>query len=124
MHQNAIVWAEIPVTDMARACKFYGTIFGAELKPEPEMGMTYAFLPVEQTPSSVGGALYQSDDQKPSPDGTVVYLNCGPDLAVAEARVAGAGGKVLTPKMQIGPHGFVAVILDSEGNKVGLHSMG
>ena len=123
MQQNAINWFEIPVTDMTRARKFYSAILGVEITPMADAPTPYAFFPVEMTQSSVGGALSQDGGQKPSQDGTVVYLNCDPDLAVVERRVEAAGGKVLLPKMSIGENGFMAFILDTEGNKVGLHSM-
>ncbi len=125
MHPNAINWFEVPVTDMARACKFYGTILDAEIAPDPNMGeMSYAFFPVEMTPNSVGGALSKSDGFMPSQTGTMIYLNANPDLQVVLDRVEAAGGTVVGPKMNIGEYGNIAFIVDTEGNKVGLHSMG
>jgi predicted enzyme related to lactoylglutathione lyase len=118
---NALNWFEIPASDIKRAGKFYGTILGADLTIAEMMpGYQMAMLPGED---GVGGALLQGEGYTPSTEGSLVYLNGGEDLAVALGRVEGAGGKVLVPKTSIGENGFFAFILDSEGNKVGLHSM-
>jgi predicted enzyme related to lactoylglutathione lyase len=118
-----VTWFEIPVSDIERACKFYGTILDTPMKPEAGMNMPYAFFPMERMETGVGGALSQDSSQKPSQDGTVIYLDCNPDLTAVQARVEAAGGKVLMPKMDISPHGHIALIQDTEGNKIGLHSM-
>ena len=121
---NALNWFEIPVSDIKRAVKFYNTILGVEQTiTEFEMmpGYQMAMLPAED---GVGGGLVQGEGYVPSTEGAVVYLNAGEDLAVALGKVEGAGGKILVPKTDIGENGFFAYILDSEGNKVGLHSMG
>lgn len=119
---NALNWFEIPASDIKRASKFYGTILGADLAIAEMMpGYQMAMLPAED---GVGGALIQGEGYTPSAEGAVVYLNGGQDLAVALGKVEGAGGKILAPKTDIGENGFFAYILDSEGNKVGLHSMG
>jgi predicted enzyme related to lactoylglutathione lyase len=81
-----------------------------------------AMLPSEQ--GAVGGALFKGDGYKPSQDGAVLYLNGGDDLSHVLNRVAGAGGQVIMPKTGIGENGFIAFFFDTEGNKVGLHSMG
>ncbi len=119
---NALNWFEIPVTDMNRAQKFYSTIFGIELATMEAMaGFLMAMFPAED---GVGGALIRGDGYVPSTVGTVVYLNGGEDLSSVLNKVEGVGGKVLMPKTDIGQHGFVAFFTDTEGNKVGLHSMG
>jgi predicted enzyme related to lactoylglutathione lyase len=106
---------------MGRAIKFYSAILGAELQtmdtPEGQM----AFFPSGQ--NDIGGALSQGGDAKPSTTGTLVYLNGGEDLGRVLDRVEAAGGKVTQPKTDIGEYGFVAYFTDTEGNKVGLHSM-
>jgi predicted enzyme related to lactoylglutathione lyase len=71
----------------------------------------------------VGGAIVQSDGYVPAANGSVVYLNGGDDLNVPLSRVEKAGGKVLLPKTPLGPNGFMALFLDTEGNKIGFHSM-
>ena len=119
---NALNWFEIPASDIKRASKFYGTILGAELDISDAMpGYHMAMLPAED---GVGGALIQGDGYSPSAEGTMVYLNGGQDLTVPLGKVEGAGGKILVPKTDIGENGFFAYFLDSEGNKVGLHSTG
>ncbi len=75
-------------------------------------------------PDAISGAIVHSDDCKPSDQGTVIYLNGGDDLSVTLARVVPAGGSILIPKTEIGnDFGFFAHFVDTEGNKVGIHSM-
>lgn len=119
---NALNWFEIPASDFDRAVKFYSAVLGAKLEDGPSMdGSKMVFLPASEP--GVGGAIAQSEDFKPSQDGTLVYLNGGDDLAVMLDRVEGAGGKVSMPKTSIGEHGFIGLFIDTEGNRVGLHSM-
>ena len=119
---SALNWFEIPVSDMPRAVKFYETILGVTLSAGPAMaGFTMAMFPVTD---GVGGALLQGDGYRPSADGSLIYLACGPDLAVSLGRVEAAGGQVVVAKTGIGEDGFYAHFLDTEGNRVGLHSMG
>lgn len=120
---NALNWFEIPVTDMNRALKFYNTILGVEMFTMEAMpGFTMAMLPA--TENDVGGAIVKGEGYAPSQQGTVVYLNGGDDLNNVLNKVEGAGGKVIMPKTNIGEYGFMAYFTDTEGNKVGLHSMG
>ncbi len=118
---SAVNWFDIPVTDMNRAKAFYSTLLSGELTMGAmgEAG-TMAVLPYQD---GVGGALMQGDDYTPSRQGSIIYLNGGDDLSVSLGKVEAAGGKVLTDKMSIGENGFIAFFLDTEGNKVGLHSM-
>ena len=121
---NALNWFEIPATDINRAVKFYNAVLGVEMEPIEMMpGFHMAMLPYEPS-KGVGGGILQGEGYVPSTDGTVVYLNGGEDLSVPLGRVEAAGGQVLQPKTDIGENGFMAYILDTEGNKVGLHSMG
>jgi predicted enzyme related to lactoylglutathione lyase len=118
---NALNWFEIPASDIKRAVKFYGTILGVELSIAEMMpGYKMAMLPAEE---GVGGGIVQGEGYTPSAVGALVYLNAGEDLAVALSKVESAGGKILVPKTNIGENGFFAFVLDTEGNKVGLHSM-
>ncbi|HBY93254.1 MAG TPA: hypothetical protein DEP84_04685 [Chloroflexi bacterium] len=118
---NLISWFEIPVIDMERASKFYGTLLGREVQPADIMGTPYAFLPNDN--EGIGGALAQGEHYQPSDRGVTIYFAMGDDLAPALARVEPAGGKVLTPKTLIDEeNGYFAIILDTEGNRIGLHS--
>lgn len=120
--KNALNWFEIPATDIERAAKFYGTIFDAQLEIGEAMpGFKMAQFPSEE---GVGGAVVQGEGYAPRADGTLVYLNGGEDLGIVLDRVASAGGQVVMPKTSIGENGFMAYFVDTEGNKVGLHSMG
>jgi predicted enzyme related to lactoylglutathione lyase len=119
---NALNWFEIPVTDFARAKIFYEKVLGIVIDPM-EMGpVTMGMLSTDQ--NAVGGAIVQGDGGSPSKSGTLVYLNGGDDLTPMLARAEAAGGTVVVPKTEIGnDFGFFAHFIDTEGNKVGLHSM-
>lgn len=120
---HAINWFEIPVTDFARARAFYEAVLGRPVETMTMGVYTMGFL--SSSPDAVGGAIVQGDGTAPSQSGTLVYLNGGDDLAVMLARVVPAGGTVAVPKSDIGSgFGFFAHIIDTEGNRVGLHSMG
>ena len=118
---NQIVWVDIPVLDLDRAVRFYSAVLGAEVQKQEHPGRTVAVLPGAD--SGVSGCLFTKDDEKPSDRGMLVYLNAQGRLDEAISAVESNGGKVLKPKHQIGPYGFRAVVLDSEGNRVALHSM-
>ncbi len=119
---HALNWFEIPVTNFARAKAFYEAVLGIAIEPM-EMGPTTMGM-LSSDPSAVGGALVQGDGSAPSKQGTIVYLNGGDDLAPMLARVERAGGSVAVPKTEIGnDFGCFAHFVDTEGNKVGLHSM-
>ena len=121
---NALNWFEIPVSDIDRAKKFYGTIFNVELMDMPEMmGMKMAGFPADMQGGKVGGALAQSQMHTPSADGAVIYLNANPSMQDVIDRIESAGGQVAMPRTQISPEiGYMAFFIDSEGNKLGLHS--
>ena len=119
---NAINWFEIPVTDFTRAKKFYETILGAEIMEMPFPNGRYGMLPSDMQ-NGVGGGLAQGEGFEPSDKGTLVYLNGGDDLSVSLSRVEQAGGKIILPKTSIGENGFMAHFIDTEGNRVALHSM-
>ncbi len=120
---DAAHWFEIPVDDFERAKAFYGQLYDYEM---PEMAMGEArmgFLPYTQGPGNVGGAIVKAEDFLPARHGTMVYLHAGDDLSAVLMRVEPAGGKVLREKTLITPEiGYYATFLDSEGNKLALHS--
>lgn len=121
--RNAINWFEIPVNDMERAQKFYEEIFGFGLVPMDMPGMPMRMFPIDDM-GGVGGALIFSQEFcAPSADGTMIYFNGNPDLSAALDKVEAAGGRVVMPKTEIDPEiGFMAVFIDTEGNRIGLHS--
>jgi predicted enzyme related to lactoylglutathione lyase len=118
---NQIVWFDIPVLDLDRAIRFYSAVLGAPVKKEEMPGMAMGILPHEK--DDVAGCLYKNPEDKPSDHGPLLYLNAQGRLDQAIAVVEKNGGKILKPKHGIGPYGFRAIILDSEGNRVALHSM-
>ena len=120
---NALNWFEISVSDIARAKKFYETVFGLEMPEQEMMGIKMAFFPAEDMNGKVSGALCQSEQHKPSMDGAVIYLNGNPDLSDALGKIEAAGGQILMGKTHISPEvGNMAFFMDCEGNKLGLHS--
>ena len=120
--KDAISWFDIPSENFDRAVKFYSTILGKEIRIDTFMGQKLGFFPMEGK-EGVGGDLVPPGlGNKPSANGTRVYLNCEGSLDAVIARVEKAGGKIVTPKTQIGEMGWIALITDSEGNTVGLYS--
>jgi predicted enzyme related to lactoylglutathione lyase len=117
---NQIVWVDIPVLELDRAITFYSAMLGVPVKKEEFDGMSMGLLPHEG--NDVGGSLATGEGTKPSVDGPLIYLNVHGRLDEAIAAVEPSGGKILQPKHQIGPYGFRAVVIDSEGNRVALHS--
>jgi uncharacterized protein len=115
-------WIEIPVVDMKRAKKFYGEQLGVELSEMPMGGNDYALMELRDKFNT--GCLVKGEGYVPSMQGVVVYLNGGNDLSVVLARVGKVGGKVLLKKTFLSNEaGHIAYFVDTEGNKIGLHSM-
>ena len=124
--KNAISWFEIPATDLARAQKFYETIFGVSMIPMDMPQIKMRLFPLDDMMNGVGGALCDSAGfHAPSEDkGSLIYLNANPDVQTVLDRIVKAGGRILVPKTQISPeHGYMAVFIDSEGNRIALHSI-
>lgn len=124
--KHVATWFEIPVTDMARACAFYGKVFDCELSIMEGGPVTMAVFPVESSEDGdvVHGALVRGEGYTPSDTGTLLYLNGGEDLTHRLSRVEAAGGSVIQHKMAIGEHGFIGLFMDSEGNRLAMHSAG
>ena len=121
MHDNPVGWFEIYVQDMARAKAFYEKVFDGTLQklegPDDEM---WAF-PMKENKSGAAGALVRMAGCPSGGNSTMVYFSCV-DCAVEAARAGENGGKVVREKFSIGPYGFVALVTDTEGNMIGLHS--
>lgn len=120
--KNAINWFEIPVKNFERAKAFYSTLLGGEIMVMPHPEFEYGMLPADLE-NGVGGGIVQGKGFEPSDKGALIFLNGGDDLSIPLAKVEKAGGKILVPKTSLGPNGFMAQLLDTEGNRIALHSM-
>jgi uncharacterized protein len=121
----AITWFQIPAADMARAKTFYETICDCKLEAmDAGPGMEMWGFPADWRQGEISGAVICGEGAVPSATGTAVFLNANPDLQVALGKVEAAGGRILMPKTAIGMEGagHFAMIADTEGNTVGLHS--
>ena len=122
MNGNAVCWFEIYVQDMPRAKAFYEGVLGVKLErlgtPEIEM---WAF-PGNTERYGTPGALVRMPGFPSGGNSVLVYFSCA-DCAVEAARAAGAGGRIFKEKFSIGQYGHVALVVDTEGNMIGLHSM-
>lgn len=121
---NTLNWFEIPATDFARATAFYAEVLAVQIQVDPNSNMQYAYFPSDSQKGGFGGAIASGENFVPAMTGTTVYLDGGNDLSVPLGRVESAGGKIIVPKTSIGPNGFIALFIDTEGNRVGFHSMG
>lgn len=130
---NPVVWFEIYVSNMERAKAFYEAVLAVKLERMPapteeigEMGMEMWKFPenkeAAKTTYGACGMLVKMEGFSPGRGGTIVYFGCE-DCAIEAARVTGNGGSIFKGKMSIGEHGFIALVHDSEGNMIGLHSM-
>ncbi|MFA8435371.1 MAG: VOC family protein [Marinifilaceae bacterium] len=113
-------WFEIPVLEMDRARDFFETIFETSIEIHDMGSLKMGIFPHGE----VGCALCQNEWYQPGQEGPLVYMDAGPDLQNVLDRVEEAGGKVIVPKKLISEeHGFMAVFIDTEGNRLALHSM-
>ncbi len=125
--QHAISWFEIPATNLERAQAFYEAIFGIRLMPMDFPNIRMRAFPVEDPQHGVGGAIVDSGGfHRPSAtEGPLVYLNANPDLQPVLNRLSGEGGQVIMEKTLIDEQtGYMAFFIDTEGNRIGLHSQG
>jgi len=127
MPMNPISWFEIYVDDINRAIKFYESVFAVKLESledptDSEDEMQMMAFPADMESYGASGALVKMEGFPAGGNSTVVYFACD-DCSVEESRVKGAGGKVQQVKMSIGEFGFISLVMDTEGNIIGLHSM-
>jgi predicted enzyme related to lactoylglutathione lyase len=124
--KSVVSWFEIPAIDIDRAQKFYEAIFDITMNPMNTPNLQMRMFPIEDPMNGIGGAICMAGDfYKPSPkDGPLIYFNGNPDVQLVLDKIEAAGGKIVVPKTQISPeHGHMAVFLDTEGNRVALHSV-
>jgi predicted enzyme related to lactoylglutathione lyase len=122
--KNAISWFEIPTEDISRAQKFYEAIFDIQMTALDLPQLQMRMFPIEN-PMNIGGAItFNKEFYKPSTEGPLVYLNGNPDVQIVLDKIEAAGGKILVPKTEISPeYGYMAVFIDTEGNRIALHSV-
>ena len=121
---NAVGWFEIPVADMDRAVKFYETVFGYKLERHQMGELDMSWFPFAEAPGSPGTLVFHKDFYKPSTDGVLIYFTSpSGDLSNELTKVESAGGKVLMLKKLITDDiGYMALCIDTEGNRIALHS--
>jgi hypothetical protein len=118
---HRIVWVDIPVANLDRAIAFYSAVLGYPITKEGGPGFVFGLLP--HAGDDVAGCLVEpGEDNAPSRVGPLVYLNAEGRLAQAVEAVTAHGGQVLQAVHPIGPHGYRAIVVDSEGNRVALHA--
>ncbi|WP_299524323.1 VOC family protein [Winogradskyella sp.] len=122
--RNAINWFEIPVTNYERAKQFYGTVLDIEIMDNhmPDQNIKYGMFPYDDDNNGVGGGLIEGEEQKPTAEGPTLYINGGDNLSIPLGKVESSGGKVIMPKTDIGENGYMAQFIDTEGNRIALHS--
>lgn len=121
--QSAINWFEIPATDFDRAVRFYSEIYAFDM-PTRDMGHIQMGFFQHEPGTGTGGAVVSGEGCTPSQDGSKLYLNGGTDLLTVLNRVEAAGGTIVAGKKQVALEiGYIAIIVDTEGNRIYLHSM-
>jgi len=122
MERNVVGWFEIPVKEMDRAKKFYSSVFNKKLIDMPMEDIEMATFDMVEEGANASGALVKGEDIAPCSSGTLVYFSCD-DIQNELSRVEKNGGKIIFPKTSIGEYGFISHIIDTEGNRIGLHSV-
>ncbi len=122
MVTNAVVWFDLPTADFERAVGFYSTILGEDIRVDEMEGKSYGFFPMVGMEGAGGALVPPGPENHPSENGTRVYLSCEGKIDTVLSRVEAAGGKIIDPKSFMEGAGWIAMIRDTEGNIVGLHS--
>lgn len=124
MSSNPIIWFEIYVQDMNRAKAFYESVFAVRLEKleSPISGMELWSFPMQENGAGATGALVKMDGCPSGGNSTIVYFSCA-DCAVEAKKASSSGGHIFKDKFSIGQYGFIALVTDTEGNMIGLHSM-
>ena len=119
---NAVGWFEIYVQDMTRAKKFYEAVFGVSLERLDSPQIEMWSFPMHREQHGSPGALVHMPGFPSGRNSVLVYFTCA-DCAVEAAKAAMAGGRIKKAKESIGKYGHIALVIDTEGNMIGLHSM-
>jgi predicted enzyme related to lactoylglutathione lyase len=119
---NPVVWFEIYVQDMARARSFYEAVLGMQLTRLEGTEFEMFAFPMSREGAGAAGSLIKMPGYPSGANSVIVYFACQ-DCAVEAGRVVQAGGRVQQSKKSIGPYGYIALVCDTEGNMIGLHSM-
>lgn len=123
MDKNIINWFEIPAADFDRAKSFYEYILECDMEVQDMQGVKMGMLPYEIGSGKVSGAVCSGDGYQPGMSGPLLYLNGNPNLQSILDRIPSAGGQVVVPKTRITEEiGHFAIFMDTEGNKMALHS--
>lgn len=121
-HRHPVGWFEIYVQDMDRAKAFYEKTFDVTLQHLPTGGLDMWMWPMNHDAPGCTGALVKMEGKDSGVGGVIIYFP-GEDCGAMAARAEQNGGRIQKPKSPIGEHGFIALVLDTEGNMIGLHSM-
>ena len=116
---NRVVWVDVPVSDLERANAFYAAVLGVAVHNEEFDGFRFSVLEHDE---GNGGCLIPRPEEVAADRGILVYMNADGRIRDAAAQAERHGGRILEPITAIGPHGFRALVLDSEGNRIALHS--
>jgi predicted enzyme related to lactoylglutathione lyase len=122
MKNNPVCWFEIYVEDIDRAKAFYESVFQVKLERLNTPDVELWSFPMEMSQYGSGGALVKMDGKSAGGNSTIIYFSCD-DCAVETGRIITSGGQVQREKWSIGEYGFIALVLDTEGNMIGLHSL-
>jgi predicted enzyme related to lactoylglutathione lyase len=118
--KHYINWFEIPTYDFDRAVMFYNSIYGIDMETTSLNGYSMAFYPAR---NGIGGAVVSGEGCTPCATGPLIYLNAGKDLSPVLSRIEPSGGRVIMPKTLINEAaGYFALFIDTEGNRLALHS--
>jgi predicted enzyme related to lactoylglutathione lyase len=120
--RNPVGWFEIYVDDMPRAQAFYEKTFEVKLQALESPVIKMLAFPMADVPGCPGALVQMPGGDRPKGNAVIIYFSCL-DCAVEAARAAQNGGKVFKEKFSIGQYGFIALVHDTEGNLIGLHSM-
>ena len=122
MANNPVGWFEIYVEDMNRAKAFYETVLATQLQRLESPGIEMWAFPMHRDAAGAAGSLVHMPGYPSGGNSTLVYFTCA-DCAVEAKRAVDSGGRVFKEKFSIGQYGFIALVTDTEGNMIGLHSM-